>query len=344
MTGYWDGCRYVEYEEKKVEISNSLKKRFVKDNKLPITLYNEPYFSRLLEFYEGLFPIKERWNQFLALVEKYGGQDGYFLESARISDEIQAYIKSKPEYIDFNTCIPKSDTFKKWFDYKPAIELQTETIYQRKNAENYFIALDLTHANFNCLRLAHPNIVGGAKTWKEFVNNWTDEKYFHKSKHIRQVIFGHLNPKRQMRFQQKIVNDLLDQLLQIGIPESMFVSRTHDELVLKLDSGVSDESLIGKAMTLEMDITNKVRRNFPTFFSIEAFRLKQIGDKPYFVKEFVLEERPVELKGVPAHFFAECYRHYLGQDPQEDDRVTYHEKRLAKFLEPLFPVRENYGT
>ena len=43
-----------------MELDNNLKKRFCKDFRLPINVYQEPYFSYFKELYEPVFQIDEK--------------------------------------------------------------------------------------------------------------------------------------------------------------------------------------------------------------------------------------------------------------------------------------------
>ena len=81
-----------------MEMTSSLKKRFVKDHKLPIAIFKEPYFSYYLDIYEDLFKSQTLYNEFVSVVLKFGGESGFFEESKRIQNEIISDIGETHAY------------------------------------------------------------------------------------------------------------------------------------------------------------------------------------------------------------------------------------------------------
>jgi hypothetical protein len=59
-----------------------------------------------------------------------------------------------------------------------------------------------------------------------------------------------------------------------------------------------------------------------------------IGEKDYFVKE--LNTGEVKFKAIPAAYYPQIYKKYKGLPLNDNDLLFYFEKRLAKFVNPLF--------
>lgn len=70
-------------------------------------------------------------------------------------------------------------------------------------------------ANFTALRHYNKDIVGGKDTYEDFLGMFTDENYFKESKYIRQVIFGNVNPKRQITYEKFLMDKVLVKLLTV---------------------------------------------------------------------------------------------------------------------------------
>ena len=51
-----------------MELTNSLKKRFASDLKLPINIFSEPYFEYFMELYDSDFNTKEKMKNFINLL------------------------------------------------------------------------------------------------------------------------------------------------------------------------------------------------------------------------------------------------------------------------------------
>jgi hypothetical protein len=157
----------------------------------------------------------------------------------------------------------------------------------------------------------------------------TDVEYFSKSKMIRQVIFGDLNPSRQQRLQKYIINQLCIKLKENGYELS---SASSDEIIISNSSNVED---IKKLLS---DVPEKFK-----FFRVEKFNFKQIdNDGKYFIKTTETDNgEKVEFKSVPGHLFAQVYKKHLGLEINDNDMLFYHDGFLAQFKEPLFTKELN---
>ena len=72
----------------------------------------------------------------------------------------------------------------------------------------------------------------GCENYKELVSKFTEIKPFIESKQIRQVIFGHLNPKRQQTIQKYMMNLVVEILDKNGFDKCRFLSASSDEVIL----------------------------------------------------------------------------------------------------------------
>jgi len=296
-------------------MTNSLKRRFVKDYSLPIHVVRDPYFEYFLKLYERDYESNTKFEKFFEMVERLGGEEAYFTEATRVTDSLIYDIKHHIGYQEFN----ESDLSR--FDVKDS--LKQGNLYIIPNDGKTFVSVDMKHANFQAFDYAIPDWSKRfGSTYKEMLTRYTDEDYFHGSKYIRQVIFGNVNPKRQQKIQKYLMTSVVFPVLnQIFMTEDL-ASSTNDELVFEC----KDESKFDLIPTMINGI--KLRK--------EIFHLHQIGDKKYFVKDHFDDQKRPEFKAVPGHYFAECFKKYYDLPLHDYDRLVHVDGRLARFEEPLF--------
>jgi len=306
-----------------MKITHTLRKRFVKDCKLPIPLIQDPYFDYFLDLYENFYSTRSLYDTFCSLVEKLGGEDSFFKESKKITDSIIRDISKTKAYLDFT----KRDLSR--YDVKS--EVKKRNIYHQDHVNKAFASFDLVKANYNALRYIDPEIVLNTSSYEDLLRKYTDETYFVNSKHIRQVIFGHLNPKRQRKIERFLIqNKVIPEVVKILPGKHRYVSASDDEVVVKLE--LFEAGMLDIAFKEGLD---NFKTDVPIRFS--SYILRQLGDRPYFYKQFSKGTfPPVEFKAIPQNYFAECYRFYKKEEPTDYDRCTYHDGRVVKFLDPLF--------
>jgi len=304
-----------------MKISHSLRKRFVKDCKLPIALLQDPYFDYFIELYEDYYKSKTSYNQFCDLVERLGGEESFFKESKRITDSIIKDILDTEAYQNFNT----GDLS----EYDIKSELRQKNVYHQQNVGHAYASFDLIKANYNALKFIDPAIVLNTKSYEDLLGKYTTENYFIDSKHIRQIIFGHLNPKRQRKIEKYLIHQrVIPELRKFMTDPEAYISASDDEVVVRFFplQFITEEFAEG---------IKKFNAGIPVRYT--SYVLMQLGDKPYYYKSFSPNTSPpVEFKAVPQNYFAECYRFYRNEKPTEYDMCTFHDGRVVKYLDPLF--------
>jgi len=304
-----------------MKMSHSLRKRFVKDCKLPIALLQDPYFDYFLNLYEELCNSRTHYTSFCELVNKLGGEEPFFKESKRITDSIITDISSTEAFQKFNT----GDLS----EYDTKSEVRQQNVYHQKNVGHAYASFDLIKANYNALKFIDPAIVFNTKNYEELLGKYTDEDYFINSKHIRQIIFGHLNPKRQRKIEKYLIQQrVIPELRKFMTDPAAYMTASDDEVVVRF-----------YPMEFITEAFAEGLKNFKAGIPVRhtSYVLMQLGDKPYFYKSFSLNNNPpVEFKSIPQNYFAECYRFYKNEKPTEYDMCTFHEGRVVKYLDPLF--------
>lgn len=306
-------------------IDSSIKKRFVKDFNIPISIYQEPYFSYFVQTYEDVFSLEKKFNHLFNVMNAINDKEDFFNLGQKIATGVKDLIKSTESYSLFN-----SD--KEIFDRSlySSMQIPQKNIYNLENLDKQMISIDLNKANFNCFRMFGLQDELKVETYKELINKFTDFDYFVESKMIRQVIFGDLNPNRQQKVQKYIIAELCADLIKEKIELS---SASSDEIIIKSNVSLEDVNAILK---------NK--REKYNFFRVESFSFKRIGDeKDFFVKTTIKEsgEQDIEFKNVPSYYFPQVFKKYIGQDINEYDMMFLFENNLSKFIDPLFSLENN---
>jgi len=287
---------------------------FIRDMKLPISISKEPYFSYLLNLIDPYYESLTKYEAFKNAIEKNGFEEF----TARNKELIQGtidYLKSKPEYEEFNN-LDMSE-----FDRK--VHISKKELYHPDSVNNRFISIDLTKANFQSFRFAVPEIFDGSSSYNDFMMRRGADEYMLLSKQIRQVIFGNLNPQRQQKIQLFIMNNIAALLESHGVDLDTVYSLSSDELVFEAGSHTED-------------YIKHVMNELPQFdVRVEEFVLERPFKQPFYVKRFI--DGTISFKLVPSDSMAEFIKRFEGKAVEEMDLYYYDNsnKRLAKFIEPF---------
>ena len=302
-------------------ITEKLKERFCKDFNLPIKIFAEPYFMNRLMLYDNYYHCVEKYYRFIHLVERLGGEQGYFEYYNKVKDSAITYLNenkdmlyfSKEEdmskYVVKNTGFPKHD------------------IYRCDNDGKYFVSFDMKRGNFTALHHYNPNIVGGKNTYEEFLGMFTDEPHLLESKYVRQVIFGNVNPRRRVTYEQylmdKVLNDVLTYCDKVDV-----VYFSTDEIVVRVDK----DNLKNIIPKVKETVSNSCNNNIN--IRSEIFKLHKIeGLSGGFVKEIIDGEGDLVVKCVNSLDLPFVFRKIYNLSDNENDLVFMYEGKLAKLLE-----------
>jgi len=307
------------------EISAKLKQRFCKDYKIPIDIFEAPYFSDRLYLLDEFYGTIGKWRQFVRELESYESEQDYFEEYNRIKDEAINFIKGTDAYKRFN----EMDMNQYPVEHK---NLPHTDIFKPTNDGRSLSSIDMKKANFSSLHHYDASMFGGAETWEEFIGKFTDKKHIIESKYIRQVILGNCNPKRHIAYEKYLMDMVLyDILSTVSINHIVFFS--NDEIVIDVTS-LGFESQI-KLRKMLVTILNG--ENIP--LRCELFTLHKIHGTDGYVKKIIaaedLEEHDIrfEFKCLNSIMIPFVMRYMRNESVRDNDKVFYHEGMLAQFIE-----------
>ena len=275
--------------------NRDLAQRFVSDYNLPIPIINEDLFNYHLCLYNKVYGSLDKWKLLLNLINnKFKGDKNLFLdEYYQIRDKIINSVKKTDAFLKFDNSTYASYTI-------------PEDI------------IDITKANFQILRETDKDIVFGADTYEDFVGKFTDLDYFKESKYTRQVIFGNLNPKKQIARERSFTFRMYDMLKSYAIShEWKQVSVSNDEIVYVVTKASCNKNEIIKLIKEKLGIEVKVN-----MYRLDGYKLNFIS--------------------VPLQYHSIIFKHYYGLPTCNEDYhfnyegvdCIFNEEFMIKKIEP----------
>jgi hypothetical protein len=167
-----------------------------------------------------------------------------------------------------------------------------------------YISIDLNKANWQVLKKYDPHFLNElGDSYQEFLSKFNIHPFFYESKQFRQFIFGHLNPKRQVKAQRVIIEDILNTMKTDNL--KVFCVR-HDEVIFEFQS-YSDISHIvrccnsdllkSKIFTVERCENFRINHFFDEFGNTLHKELSGCNGNKYFMflKKYIFNE-PYDIR------------------------------------------------
>lgn len=313
--------------------NNKLKLRFVNDFNLPIQVLDDNFFNYYLTLYESHHKSLTKWNKLTNMVNNNfnGNDDEWLAYYANVRDNIITSVLNNPAYIkfsqedDMNKYIFKNDSFKD-------VNIYTENFINHR-----LLSIDLKKANFQALKFHNPDIVFNTNTYEDFIGKFSDCEYIKESKYTRQVIFGKLNPRRQITIEKYIMNliynsncDVINYLKN----NAKLVSFKNDEIIFDVsDCKMTDISDFTNLTSIE-SFNVKIE-----IFVLELMQFKTHTGSNINVWRKVFNNGNEELKSAPITYYPQIFKHWMNIPIDEKDLIFFHENQLAKFIYPLQYVK-----
>ena len=296
---------------------------------IPIKLYENPYFESRLKLYNATFGTLAKYDLFLDTLDRFQSEQSYFEAYNKLKDDVISYLQSNEAMKvfaleeDFDRYSIKNTGF------------CSKVIFKQSYDGKYFLSIDMNKANFTALKKYNPEIVGGKSTYEEFIGMFTEYEYFKSSKYIRQVVFGNLNPRRQVTYEKYLMDGVLTQLLEF-VPKDSVVFYSNDEIVLDLSYLVSEKerNMFSEKVQIVLDAEEKEGINLRQ----EMFLLRYIPNSGGYIRRFI-NKKGYDFKCIDAIIMPFVLRAYAGEQVMEEDMVFRYEGRLAKLIEvPVIEV------
>lgn len=330
---------------------NSLKKRFVSDYNIPIIIFEEYDFNYFLDLYENQFGSRTKWNELISTInDKFDSNPHLFLEEyARVRNVMIESIETNDYYKIFN------DNMNILSQYDlPKLNYPSSNVYKETNDGRYFLSIDLKKANFSAL-MYHDSRMFGEEipiTYEEWVSKFTDLDYIKESKYTRQVIFGKLNPKRQIKIENYMIYQVLkshQELFESLNIETDVVSFCTDEVVFDVTNSI--DYVINNMYAIK-HLQKYFKDDILIPIDIEVYHLHlqkfetyKGANIPVYMKTSVeLKDRgkfnsvSYDLFSVPSFYYAQVHKLIHGSPINETDMKFYMEGQIARFYHPLIYI------
>ena len=283
-------------EEKKPELTSEAIRFFSLYARVPLPNCDPQfldYYLKGLDTYFDCLKFFSLFNRALAQMHFHELKS----EATRVREEVIAYIKANEEYSKF---------------VGMKIEIPTgimtkSKLYHQQHKNQWFVSIDVKSANYRVLRKFCPKLAD--TEWKEFISKFTKTEFLIESKYFKEVIFGELGHGKIMKLPLLFVDEVRKMVESdsnlIDTMEKVFCSE--DEIVYKVDENFD-------VMSLEKSVESLL----PGHFRVEKYKLSQIGQLSYFVREFTFGKK--DFKNIPKKFIMQCLKYYEHQQITEIDR------------------------
>lgn len=311
--------------------STPLKRRFCTDYRIPMSVCDNPYFTKRLAAvmatpFHG--EVGDALTNYLLMLEDFKDEEEYF----------NYYYDCKQKIIDMLNANEHFQRFNEQNFPAPSINIPSgeSKLYRSDNDGKRFISIDMAQANFNALRHYDERIfeIDGdiCDTWEKYSMRVFKYKYLAKSKYIRQVIFGACNPKKQIKYESYLMDSLLADVLE-ETPDlrSYIHSRTADEIIINIPKSKPmpvKANFLSHARELEIPIHE------------EEFSLYALDGMDAYMKIPETNGRKSEdgrrLKCVSEQVYHQVLLYYInGHLIKDDDLVFYYGGKLVRYLTPI---------
>jgi len=299
-------------------LSNKIKQKIRKDYNLPIQVFTENEWNYFVSLYSDDFDIPNIIKMVEEAIKVFGNEETFNAYTHKIQDEIIAKLQSTDAYLKFQTDV---------MPIPPILDVKcNRNIYSPIYCDKRLVSIDIRSANFISMRHYDAELVLNCESFEELVSMFTDIEYLKKSKSIRQVIFGNLNPKRQQKIQENFIKTIVNDFNK-EVSDAEFCVVGSDEFYWTnppLD--LTDEQLESNILELIQKIGLDT-----SIFRVTVLTMSRLWDKPFYVLNDHKTNKKT-LKGVPSTHYAQAYKMMHNLPITDNDLIFQYEGQLAKFL------------
>ena len=315
---------------------NNIKKfrqRFVKDYNLPINIFDDNLFEYYIHLYD-FFPYL-RYKETIEKIENaYDGCVEKWLEyCASVRDNAINGVMETEEYKNFNSM----DLSK--YNFTPICG--ERSCYTEETNGKRFLSIDLKKANFQALK--YVGVVSDA-TYEQFIHRFGGDDYIANSKYLRQVIFGKMNPSRQIKIEKYLMFKVYEAIKGITEDYGLTIfSMNSDELIFEIPKEFYDNGLIDYENSRELanNIYDLVGENIGAEIKVEYIEVRSLpivsanGTKIDAYERTNLFTNQKTLKKASTTFYPQIYKLWNEMPIEDYDMVFYIENQLATFNQKL---------
>jgi hypothetical protein len=313
-------CTRREFERNTLVISKTpplvlwnleMRQRFIKDTKIPIPIFEDPYWNYYMTLLDPYYQTFEKYKKFTDALVKLGGLDKYKKVISEFYDRIPRETKEREPY---KAMVKKRLESKRIDKYGK--------LYSGANDGQLFISLDVISANFSAIKRYDFNIFG-KNTWAEVVG--TNLPFIDENKNFRQQIIGNLNAGQ--------ISILIGNITQsiATVLKKDFVLFQNDELVFKVKDDIDSDLALVKRILEELELSEIIR--------VSLFKLIKVGNRNHFIKE-IMDPKTLEIlqrdpKCIHPNYIAQVIKKYENKPIEPYDLVFSYEGHTCQYLKSV---------
>jgi len=289
-------------------MNKKMLKLFIKESGVPIPVVDVKSWDYYIDLYDDHYGSKQKWEDFKEIVNVHTDDSSYYVETKAVIEKVVDFLKEKSAYKCFI-----NDTFE-----KPTCTFSKKNIYNNENYGENFISIDLVQANFQVFKklgiIDEPN-------YEHVISHYTNYKHIINSKRIRQVIFGNLNPKKQIQVQKLFISNMVTKLKEFDI-----VNISNDEIIIKSNDDTYEIEEIQNALDNCYE------------YKIEKFRLYKVPNYPFYVKGIkTYDSRYMKevIKSVPIHYIPQVIKYIRSEEVIDLDLKFMFDGQICTFENKL---------
>lgn len=297
------------------------------------------YAEHYVELFDEIYETRELWDLFNRERKIFQLKK----ESSHAMGQITSFFSSNDEYKNLMN------------SPKPKISQQIKIkgdVYKMTRIGKHFVSIDIKSANFTVLKNNCPTIFmhdSKSLEWTDFVKLFTKSEFIAKSKHFREIVFGHTGfVSKACSFQEKMIDDthkIVEAWANKTNTKMNLVVKCGDELVYELEN--PDDFIEKLESESESESLSSI---VGSNYHIKVFKLEQIETKNFYMKNYLYNTNcggrtnrddvklihKIEFKMVPKIFFPQVVRWYKHEPIHQDDLLFTHEGCLARFETIIF--------
>lgn len=179
---------------------------------------------RHFDYYIEQYSKLERFKNLKHTIELYKDFE------SQIEDPFDYKIKKSEQIIEF---LKSTRAYNELNDDNLIPDLKTTKNFEYSEDKKY-LSIDINSANWKVLKKYDPDFLNElGDSWIELLRKFDVHPVFYNSKQFRQFIFGNINPKRQIKAQRLIIEDLINSIDLTGLEITCI---KHDEIILSFEN------------------------------------------------------------------------------------------------------------
>ena len=216
--------------------------------------------------------------------------------------------------------------------------------YTEETNGKRFLSIDLRKANFQALKYA--GVVSDA-TYEQFIHRFGGDDYIANSKYLRQVIFGKMNPSRQIKIEKYLMSKVYEVIKDVTEKYRFTIfSMNSDELIFAItEEFYNNRQEDENTRELINDIYNLVGKNIGVEIKVEYIEVRRLpivsanGTKIDAYERTNLFTSQKTLKKASTNFYPQIVDEVTfskAQDIRQENAIT--QNRIRPVVEEEPPV------